>query len=96
MKRLEEELHATVKLSRVKISKHGLLVTIKTSEPGVVTVQGSGLESIDKTLPPGTHRIVVLLTKAGKRYRRAHGRIELSVTEKVGARTVVTHQKLKL
>ena len=61
-----------------------------------MTVQGSGLESRDETLPPGTHRIVVLLTKAGKRDRRAHRRIELSVTEKVGARTVVTSQKLKL
>jgi hypothetical protein len=96
VKRLEEELHAAVKIRRVKLSKHGLLVTIKTFEPGLVTVGGSGLESRDETLAPGTHRIVVLLTKAGKRYRRAHRRIELSVTEKVGARTVVTHQKLKL
>lgn len=96
VKRLEEELHATVRVSRVKTSKHGLLVTIRTSEPGVVTLKGSGLKSIDKTLSSGTHRIVVLLTKAGKRDRRAHERIELSVTEKVGARTVVTSHKVTL
>ena len=96
MKRLEEELHATVKVGPVKTSKHALLVTIETSEPGVVTVRGFGLESRDEALAPGTHRIVVLLTKAGKRDRRAHERIKLSVTEKVGARTVVTSRKVKL
>ena len=96
VKRLEEELHAGVTLGDVKVSKHGLLVTIKTSEPGVVTIKGPGLRSIAETLSPGAYRIVVVLTKAGTRDRRAHERIKLSVTEKVGARTVEASEKVKL
>ncbi len=96
VQRLERELHAAVKVGKVKLSRRGLLLTIKTYEPGALTIKGPGLKSIDRTLPPGTHPIMVLLTKAGEADRRAGRRIKVSVSEKVGARMVVAAQEVRL
>ena len=96
VKRLKEELHARVRLGKIGTSKHGLAVTLSTSEPGVVTIVGRGLKGRSITLVPGMHRIVVALTKAGRHELWAHERIKLSVSEKVGARTVLTSRRIRL
>ncbi len=53
---LERELHAAVKVKKVKLFGLRLRLTVKTSEPGFLTIKGSGLKSIDRTLSPGAHQ----------------------------------------
>lgn len=95
-KRLQEELNAAVKVERVKIKPNGILVTIETSEPGVVTITGPGLKGTIRTLVAGTSRVLISLTKRGRAQRREHKKIKLSVSLKVGNRSVSSSEKLRL
>lgn len=96
VKQLQQELGAGVKLERVKVGSHGLLLTLKTSEPGTVSVEGSGLRKLVRALTPGIHRLTITFTKRGRRERAAHRRIEVVVHDKVGHRTVTSSAKVTL
>lgn len=96
VKTLEEELHAAVRVEKIRIATHRVFVTIKTSEPGVVTVKGVGLKKAIKTLLPGTRRLTIDLTKAGRDDRRAHKKVKLSISLKVHSRTVSASREIKL
>jgi hypothetical protein len=96
VKRLQQELGAAVKVEKAKITTKGVLVTIKTSEPGIVTISGRGLKKLDKTLAAGTSHVLIGLTKLGKAERREHKMIKVSVGLKVGGRSVSGSQEIKL
>lgn len=96
VKRLEEELKAAVKVEKVKITGHHVIATVKTSEPGVVTITGAGLKKLIRTLAPGTHRLTMTLTRAGRGERRAHERIKLAVSLKVDGRRVSASREVRL
>jgi hypothetical protein len=96
VKRLLEELKAAVKIGKVKITAKAALVTVKTSEPGTVTISGQGLRKTAVKLAAGTHHIKVALTKFGKAERRGRKQIKLAVSLKVGKRSVPGAEKVRL
>lgn len=96
VKQLQQELGARVKLERVKITRHGLLVTVKTSEPGVVAIAGPGLKGLVKELPAGVHRLTISFTRRGRAERGRHRRIKLLASERVDNRTVTNAVHLAL
>ena len=62
-----------LKLAKVKVKGANVLVTVTTTQQGVVTVSGAGLKTTKKTLGAGKHQLKVALTKNGRAARR-HGR----------------------
>ncbi len=96
VKQLQQELGARVKLDRVKVTRHGLLITITTSEPGVVAITGPGLRGLAKELPAGVHRLTIRFTKQGRAERARHRRITVLAHAKVDKRTVASTVKVTL
>ena len=91
-----EEAGASVKIEKVKVTASSIVVTIKTSQAGTVTITGPALKKTVKTLGAGTHVVTVALTKAGRAERRARKKIKLTATLKVGSRTVASSLRIKL
>jgi hypothetical protein len=96
VKQLQQELGARVKLERVKITRHGLLIKVTTSEPGVVAITGPGLRGLVKNLPAGVHRLTIHLTKRGRAERRLHQTIRLLARDRVDKRTVTGAETVTL
>lgn len=96
VKRLQEELGAAVKVEKVKITTKGVVATIKTSEPGTVTISGPGVRKTTKSLAAGTYHLTVALTKFGRTERQEHKKIKLAVSLKVGSRSVSGSQEIRL
>jgi hypothetical protein len=95
-KKRGEEAAASVKIEKVKVTAKDLVVTIKASEKGVVTITGPGLKKTVEALTAGTHVVKIALTKIGKA-DRAHGKkIKLAVSLKVDSRTVSGSKEIKL
>jgi len=86
----------TVKIKKVKVRGNAVLVTVLTSQPGTVTVSGSGLQTLRKTLGTGAHRLRVVLTKSGRTARklRRTTRIKVSVKNPVGSSSKAVASKL--
>ena len=96
VKQLRQELGARVKLERVKVTRHGLLITIATSEPGVVAITGPGLRGLVKELPAGLHQLTIHFTKRGRAERARHRRITVLAHARVDRRTVASTVKVTL
>jgi hypothetical protein len=70
----------TVKVTRVKVTRNALLVTVELSQKGTVRISGTGLRTtIKKNLAAGSHRIRVPLTKSGVAARKHHRKLILHV-----------------
>jgi hypothetical protein len=80
-------LGPSVSLTAVRLKGTRLLVTVRISDEGTVTVSGRGLKRTSKVFAGGTHRLEVPLNRAGRRMERAHGKTELEATLKVGKTT---------
>lgn len=71
----------TVKVTKVKVSRNALLVTVQLSQKGTVRISGTGLRTtIKKNLAAGSHRIRVPLTKSGVAARKHHRKLIVHVT----------------
>jgi hypothetical protein len=93
-KRSEEEAKASVKIESIKLTSAGLQVKLETSEKGAVTIAGAGLTKlVAKTLPAGTHTARI---DVSKKARAKHQKIKLTVSLKVGSKTVTASKKLTL
>jgi hypothetical protein len=92
-KKQAEEAKASVKIESVKLTAAGLLVKIKTSQDGTVTVAGAGLTKVAKTLPAGIHTARV---DVSKKARAKHQKIRLTVSLKVGKKTAAAFKELTL
>jgi hypothetical protein len=78
----------SIEITKAKIKGNTVLVTTTTSQPGTVTVSGSGLKTIKETLGAGgTHQLEVLLTKNGRTARKRHRKtkVEASVKDSNGS-----------
>jgi hypothetical protein len=95
-KKAEEEASASVKIEKFKVTTSSLVVTIKTSQAGTVTITGRGLKKTTRTVAAGTHKMTVALTKAGKAERKGHKKIKLSVSLKMSIKTVSRSVEVKL
>lgn len=86
----------SVSIVKVKVESTKLLVTVKVSAQGTVRISGTGLKTASETLAVGTHQVVVALTSKGKKERKDHKKIKLSVALKVGSETASASKSVKL
>jgi hypothetical protein len=70
-----------------------VLVKVNTSEAGTVTVTGPCLKKTTKTLSAGSHTLKVAVSKKA---RAKHQKTKLTVSLKVGSKTVSSSKKLQL
>ena len=93
-----EQAHAgeSIEIERVTASARSVVVTIRTSPRGAVTLSGPGLRTLVTALSAGTHKIKVALTKIGRADRRRHRRVKLAVTLDPGGRTVSSVREVRL
>ena len=87
---------ASVNLEKVKVTASSLVITITTSQAGTVTITGPGLRKTVKSIPVGTDRVAVPLTKAGKAERKQRKKIKLAVSLRTTNVTVSRSEKIKL
>ena len=66
---------------------------VKTSAPGTVTRHRRGLEEDDKVIAAGVHTLKVTVSKKA---RAKHQKTKVTVSLKVGTKTVSTSKKLRL
>ena len=90
------EASASVKIEKFKVTASSLVVTIKTSRAGTVTITGPGLKKTSRTVAAGTPVMTVALTKAGKAERAGRKKIKLSVSLKMSIKTVSRSVEIKL
>jgi hypothetical protein len=90
------EASASVKIEKFKVTASSLVVTIKTSRAGAVTITGPGLKKTTRTVAAGTRVITVALTQAGKAERAGRRKIKLSVSLKTRIKTVSRSAEIKL
>ncbi|HUB35365.1 MAG TPA: hypothetical protein VL972_00940 [Solirubrobacteraceae bacterium] len=76
----------SVTISKVKVKGDALLVTVKTSAAGTLTLAGGGLrKTVKRDLKAGSHRISVRLDRKGMAAKRRHGKLNLKASLVVGA-----------
>jgi hypothetical protein len=90
------EASASVKIEKFKVTTSSLVVTIKTSRAGTVTITGPGLKKTTRTVAVGTRVMMVALTKAGKAERAGRKKIKLSVSLQTSIKTVSRSAEIKL
>lgn len=87
----------SIQVEKVKVTRHRVLVTIKTTETGMVTITGAGLRSTAvQPLSAGTHQLTVALTKRGQAERKRHQEIKLSIRLNADSRSVSASREIKL
>jgi hypothetical protein len=86
----------SIKITKAKIKGNTVLVTVTTTQRGTVTVSGSGLKTIKKTLAAGAHQLKVSLTKNGRTARKHHKktRVKASVKNSNGSSSKTMTLKL--
>jgi hypothetical protein len=72
----------SIKLTKAKVKGNTVLLTVTTSQPGTVTVSGSGLKTIRETLGAGAHHLKVSLTKNGRTARKHNKKTKLRASVK--------------
>ena len=87
---------ASVKLQRIRVTSGSLLVVVKNSRAGTVTITGRGIRKVVKHLAAGTHNVTLALTAAGLIERKTHNSIKLSVSLKTTSKTVSNSEIVKL
>jgi hypothetical protein len=70
----------TVNVRRARVKGTAVLVAIVTNASATVTVSGSGLTTVRKTLAAGAHLLKVPLTRVGMAARRGHRDITINVS----------------
>ncbi len=86
-----------IKITKAKVKDNSVLVTVTTSQPGTVTVSGSGLKTIRKTLGAGgTHQLNVSLTNNGRTASKHHRKtsIKAGIKDLNGSSSKTTTLKL--
>jgi hypothetical protein len=86
----------TVSISKLKLAGNALLVTVKASAKGTVTISGNGLKTTKKNLKSGTYQIRVALTKMGRSLRVHHKQAKVRVSLTVGKQVVAKATTVRL
>jgi hypothetical protein len=86
----------TISITSTNIKGNTLVVSVRTSVSGTVTITGSGLNKTTKTLPAGTHQLTIPLTKTGKMNAKHHKKTTLQVVLTAGGKRASTSKTVKL
>jgi hypothetical protein len=85
---------AKVTIVAATVKGNTLVLSVRTTVAGTVTITGAGLPKTTKTIAAGTHQITITL-KNRKKYHK-HSRITLQVTLKTGAKSASASKAVKL
>jgi hypothetical protein len=86
----------TVSITKTKLKGNSLLVTLKTSAAGRVTIAGAGLKTTTKkSLAKGSHTITVALTKVGRTARKHKRKVTVKATLTVGKTVALTKKAVR-
>jgi hypothetical protein len=87
----------SIKITKTKLKGNTLLVTVKTSAKGRVSISGKGLKTTTKTnVKAGSHQITVALTKAGKTAKKHRKMTKLRASLTVGKQAAAKTISVKL
>lgn len=98
-KRQEEQAsasRASVRIVKVKISSSSVVITLNASKSGTVTISGQGLKTTTKRVAAGARQVRVMLTTTGKRDRKHHKQVKITVQLEAGGKTVSGSRAVKL
>jgi hypothetical protein len=98
-KRQEEQASAgkaSVTIVKAKVNSSSVAVTLEASKAGTITISGRGLKTTARSVAAGTAQIRVMLTAAGKRYRKHHTKVKLTVQLKAAGKTASGSKTVKL
>jgi hypothetical protein len=85
---------AKVTIVAATIKGNTLLVSVRTTVTGTVTITGAGLPKTTRALAAGTHQVTIGLKNRKKHHK--HTRITLQATLKTGAKSATTTRAVKL
>jgi hypothetical protein len=87
----------SVKITKTKLKGNTLLVTVKTSAGGTITISGSDLKTTaKKNVKAGSHQITVALSNAGKTAKTHRKKTKLRASLTAGKQAVATTISVKL
>jgi hypothetical protein len=87
----------SVKITKTKLKGNTLLVTVKTSANGTISISGNDFKTTTKkNVNAGTHAITVSLTKAGKTAKKHRKKSKLRASLTVGKQAAATTTSVKL
>ncbi len=86
---------ASVMIIKAKVGSSSVTVTLETSQAGTVTISGAGLKTTTKSVAAGASQIKVALTKLGRRDRKHHKQVKLTVQLKAEGKTVSESKTIK-
>ncbi len=86
----------TLEVTRAKVTRHGVLVSLSTSRPGTLTVSGSAFKTLRKSLSAGRHTLSAHLSRAGRRARTHRRRARMKVRVDNAGGSVVRTMTLRL
>ncbi len=87
----------SVSIQRVKASAHGLTVTVTTTAQGHLKISGHGLTTlIKRNLSPGTHKLTIAFSHAGRAAARKHQKATLTATLTAGKKQASGHRRITL
>jgi hypothetical protein len=95
-KLLEEQLHPTLKIVKIKVTAKGLQITLALSRSGTVTLSAPGCKKASKHLAAGAQHVTLSFTAKGKRERAQRKRVKLSVQLNDGHASVAAAKTVKL
>jgi hypothetical protein len=88
--------NATIVIQHVKMTPVALLVTVKTSSKGVVTLSGEDLQKVVKRLAPGVHKLRLTLARTAKSLHQHTKKIKLSAKLRTASKTVSSAKQVDL
>jgi hypothetical protein len=86
----------TVGITKMKVARNALLVTVNASAPGTVSISGPGLKTTKRRLTAGTHQVRVPFTRAGIKRHKHHQRTSVRVQLIAGGRSVAKTATVRL
>jgi hypothetical protein len=85
----------SVSIERVEARAHGLAITLKTTARGRLKIGGHGLKTLVKRdVPPGTLKLTVAFSPAGRKATHKHGKITLTVGLVAGKSKASAHRNV--
>ena len=70
----------TLKVTRAKVTRHGVTVSLATSHPGTLVISGKAVHTVRRSVTAGRHTLSAHLSRVGEAARRHRGRARLKVS----------------
>jgi hypothetical protein len=85
---------AKITITAATVKGNTLVLSVRTTVAGTVTITGAGLPKTTKTIAAGTHQITITLKNRNKHHK--HTKTTLQATLKTGAKSATATKTIKL